>query len=599
MSRPPYDEATALRALLASTLESVYFLDSEGRHLYGRTTDDAIIRESAGARFDAQRRAVMDSGEPVRDEVTFERGDGTATIAYTIAPVVEDGRRVGLVVVTRDVTERRRADAALRASESKFSVAFGHSPLALTITSLETGRLVEVNEGFVRISGYSREETIGRTPEELGLWVDPSIRAERFTVLREGGRVPDVEARFRVKNGRELIGMIGSAVVEINGRPCVLSSVVDITERKCAEEALRESEARIREFADTAPAMLWISDPAGACSFLSRGWYDFTGCTEEQSLGFGWLDVVHPDDRAGVRAAIPATPAPFAIDCRFRRADGEYRWSINSARPRFAPGGELLGYIGSIIDIADRKRAEQAKDEFLATLSHELRTPLTSAFGWVKLLARTRDPELLENGLRAIESSVMHQIRLIDELLDVSRIAVGKMHLDLQPLNLATIVESGVEMIRPAAEAKQIELRIDAPAVLSIEGDPSRLRQLVANLLSNAVKFTPAGGRVVVALRQRGGSAEVVVRDTGEGIDAAFLPHVFDRFRQADSSTTRAHGGLGIGLAVVASIAQGHGGTVHAESDGAGEGATFTLRIPLLTRATLPVQPSHPAFPLP
>ena len=484
---------------------------------------------------------------------------------------------------------RREAQRAVRESEKKFSTAFEHSPLALVITSLDDGTLVEVNEGFVRLSGYSREECIGRSPDELGLWIQPEVRAERFRRLRAGEAVPDIEARFRIRNGQELIGFIGSALVDINGRACVLSSVADITERKRAEEALRASEARFREFADTAPAMLFITEPDGRCSFISRGWHEFTGQTDEDALGFGWTNALHADDADVVRDTfleMNARHEPFSMDHRIRRADGEYRWAIASARPRFTNDGEFLGYVGSVIDITDRKHAEQAKDEFLATLSHELRTPLTSGFGWVKLLGKARDPELLETGLHAIEESFFNQMRLIDDLLDVSRIAAGKMHLEIQPLDLGTVVDDAVDMVRPAAEAKGVELRVHPEAVLPVRGDAARLKQVFWNLLSNAIKFTPAGGRVDIAVRTRDGAAEVAVRDSGQGIDPKFLPHVFGRFRQADASTTRAHGGLGIGLAIVASLVEAHEGTVRAESDGLDQGATFTVTLPLIEPST-------------
>ncbi|MGZ5440389.1 MAG: ATP-binding protein [Thermoanaerobaculia bacterium] len=492
---------------------------------------------------------------------------------------------------------RREAQKALRESEAKFSTAFERSPLALVITSLDDGRLVEVNEGFVRLSGYTREEAVGHTPEELGLWIQPEIRAERFERLRAGEHVPDVETRFRLKNGQELIGIIGSSVVDINGRACVLSSLADITERKRAEEALRESEERFREFANTAPAMLFITEPDGRCSFLSRGWYEFTGQTEEEALGLGWITALHPDDADPVRETFLAANArrePFSFDYRIRRANGEYAWAIDSGRPRFTPEGEFLGYVGSVIDITERKHAEQAKDEFLATLSHELRTPLTSGFGWVKLLGKARDPEVLETGLHAIEESFVNQMKLIDDLLDVSRIAAGKMHLEMQPLDLGSVVDAAIEMVRPAADAKGIDVRVHAQTALSVCGDDARLKQVFWNLLSNAIKFTFPGGRVDVELRSHEGSAEVVVRDTGQGIDPKFLPYVFARFRQADASTTRRHGGLGIGLSIVASLVAAHDGTVLAESEGLDRGATFTVTIPLIAQSTMLRSPLAP-----
>ncbi len=483
---------------------------------------------------------------------------------------------------------RREAQKALRESEIKFATAFDRSPLALVITSLDDGRMVEVNAGFTTLTGYTRDEVIGRSPDDVGLWIEPQRRVERFSKLRAGEHVPDIEARFRIRNGHEVIGLIGSAVVDINGRACVLSSVADITERKRAEEALRESEAQFREFADTAPAMLFITDADGSSSFLSRGWYEFTGQTDGEALDLGWMNAIHPEDRDTVRETFldaNARREPFELDYRIRRANGEYAWAIDSGRPRFGSGGTFLGYVGSIIDITERKHAEQAKDEFLATLSHELRTPLTSGFGWVKLLGKARDPDILDTGLHAIEESFVNQMKLIDDLLDVSRIAAGKLHLEMHPLDLGSVVDAAVEMIRPAAEAKGIDVRVHAQEVLSVRGDADRLKQVFGNLLSNAMKFTQAGGSVDVELRARDTHAEIVVRDTGQGIDPKFLPHVFARFRQADASTTRKHGGLGIGLAIVASLVEAHEGKVRGESDGPGKGATFTVTLPLIERA--------------
>ncbi|MGN6185526.1 MAG: ATP-binding protein, partial [Thermoanaerobaculia bacterium] len=540
-------------------------------------------------RADAQTREIpvillsARAGEESKVEGLEAGADDYLTKPFSAAELLA---RVDAHVRLRKI--RDDAHAALRESEAKFATAFGHSPLALTITSLDDGKLIDVNEGFVRLSGWTREEAIGHTPEELHLWVDRTMRAEGLVKLRVGEHIDDVEARFRMKNGDVRVCAIGAAVVEINRRRCVLSSVIDITERKLATDALRASELRFREFADTAPAMLWITEPDGTCSFLSRGWYDFTGQTEEEALGFGWTNAVHPDDREAARQAFLAGNThhtPITFDYRIRRADGEYRWAIDTGRPRFDRNGEFLGYIGSVIDITERKLAEQAKDQFLSTLSHELRTPLTSGYGWVKLLARSRDAELLDTGLRAIEESFVNQMKLIDDLLDVSRIASGKLRIELQPLDLGSVLDAAVGLVTLSAEAKNISLRVHAREPLSVRGDAARLKQVFWNLLVNAIKFTPAGGSVDVRVTSYDGNAEVAVTDTGEGIDPQFLPHVFDRFRQGDASSSRRHGGLGLGLAIVSSLVDAHGGHVIAESDGVGKGATFRVTLPLIEQS--------------
>jgi signal transduction histidine kinase len=226
--------------------------------------------------------------------------------------------------------------------------------------------------------------------------------------------------------------------------------------------------------------------------------------------------------------------------------------------------------------------ASRSKDEFLATVSHELRTPLNAVLGWAQILQISDDPEKLRRGLGIILRNAKLQTQLIDDLLDVSRIISGKMRLDVRTVDLPLVVDAAVEAIRPAAEAKQIRLaRLLDPQAGPVAGDAERLQQVVWNLLSNAVKFTPRGGRAEVRLERVGSQVEIVVADTGMGIGAEFLPQVFDRFRQLDSSTTRKHGGLGLGLAIVRHLTELHGGTVEAQSPGEGQGTTFVVRLPV------------------
>ena len=233
---------------------------------------------------------------------------------------------------------------------------------------------------------------------------------------------------------------------------------------------------------------------------------------------------------------------------------------------------------------AEAQRVNQLKDEFLATLSHELRTPLNAIMGWAQLmgLGSMNEDEMKEAG-RAIERNAQTQKQLIEDLLDMSRIISGKLLLDVQQLEPVSVVETAIETIRPSAAVKEIRIeKILDPLAGPISGDPARLQQVVWNLLSNAVKFTPKGGKIQVRLEQVNSHIEVSVSDTGQGIDPEFLPHLFERFRQADASTTRKHGGLGIGLAIVKEIVELHGGTVRAKSAGEGKGAAFVVILPIL-----------------
>lgn len=251
---------------------------------------------------------------------------------------------------------------------------------------------------------------------------------------------------------------------------------------------------------------------------------------------------------------------------------------------------ELLGLERSAR--ADAERTGKMKDEFLATLSHELRTPLNAILGWSQLMREMRENGDLDEGLQIIERNARAQAKIIEDLLDMSRIISGKVKLDIQPVDLAAAVQAAIENARPAAQAKNIRLEclID-PAVKPVCGDPNRLQQVLWNLLSNSVKFTPADGRITVTLKKVNSQSVITVTDTGEGIEPEFLPHVFDRFRQADGSTTRRHSGLGLGLSIVRQLVELHGGTITARSDGKDKGALFEILLPCVA----PVREQEPA----
>jgi signal transduction histidine kinase/CheY-like chemotaxis protein len=233
---------------------------------------------------------------------------------------------------------------------------------------------------------------------------------------------------------------------------------------------------------------------------------------------------------------------------------------------------------------AEAEAANRAKDEFLATVSHELRTPLNAMYGWMQVLQRLDyERDSVIRGMEAIDRNIKAQLRLIDDILDVSRIVTGKFSLDVRPVNLVSVIEGALDAVRPAADAKTIELLVNLDAAAGqVSGDAQRLQQVVWNLLANAIKFTPKSGHVAIELKRADSQIEIAVSDTGQGISAEFLPFVFDRFRQADSSSARQHGGLGLGLAIVRHLVELHGGTAQALSDGEGQGATFVIRLPLL-----------------
>jgi PAS domain S-box-containing protein len=449
--------------------------------------------------------------------------------------------------------------------------------------------------------------------------VDPSARALRAVTAEAGIRscwaVPVHSAAGRTlgalviwdrRVGRPDAADLESAEIVARTAAIVVERDLEQRERQLAARALRESEARFRKLADDAPGMVWVTEADGGCTYLSRSWYDFTGQPPATGLGFGWLEAAHPEDRATAEVAYREAHRQqdaFRLEYRIRRADGVYRWAMDAASPRFDPEGQFLGFVGSLIDITDRKLAEvhqqsvieaeraartqaervnRMKDEFLATLSHELRTPLNAIHGWAQLLGRggaAWEPETLQRGLEAIERNARAQKRMIEDLLDMSRIISGKVRLDLQPTDLADVLEQSLQSVQPAAEARGVLLEREIGDVPLVLGDPGRLQQVIWNLLTNAIKFTEPGGRVSVRL-EGGESVRLVVADDGVGIAADFLPSVFDRFRQADGSASRRHTGLGLGLSIVKQLVELHGGEVHAYSSGEGCGSTFSLTLP-------------------
>ncbi len=399
---------------------------------------------------------------------------------------------------------------------------------------------------------------------------------------------------------------------------------------------LKESEQRFRSLSASSPVGIFLTDVEGRCTYANPRFQAICGFTFEQSLGEGWMESVHPDDRDRVMAYWRAwilTKCDHSDEFRIQTPEGIIRWVHVRGSPMLSAQGQLLGQVGTVEDITERKQAEEAraqiireqiarqqaeaanrmKDEFLATLSHELRTPLNSILGWAGLLrTRSFDAATTARALETIERNAKSQAQLIEDILDVSRIIRGKLHLNLRPINLVPAIEAAIEAMRPAAEDKRIQLEAvfdpweegdsDGMGGLSsgslggasvktsslkenlkngifIKGDSDRLQQVVWNLLSNAIKFSSEGGKVQVRLTKAGSYAQIQVIDTGIGISADFLPYVFDRFRQEDSTTTRSYGGLGLGLAIVRHLVELHGGTVEVDSEGEGKGATFTVNL--------------------
>ena len=462
---------------------------------------------------------------------------------------------------------------------------------AIFMTDAE-GRVISWNLGAERILGYGEAEIQGQTasrfftPEDLERGED---QKELATAAREG-RAEDERWHVRKDGTRFWASGVVSPVRGETGALLGFTKVMrDMTERKRLEEE------RDRFFT-LSMDMLCIVGLDGYFRRVNPAFERTLGYTTEELLAAPIFDFLHEEDRPILKAEYVklSTGEPTAyLENRSRCKDGSYKWVGWTYFP--VPEEGLAYGVGR--EVTKRRQMEETlklraeeleqanhtKDEFLATLSHELRTPLTAILGWSRLLrARQFDEAGRERAVEIIERNAEAQAKLIEDLLDVSRIITGKLRLEVQPIALAPVVETVVNALRPAAEAKQLQLEpaLD-PIAGPVTGDPNRLRQIITNLLSNAIKFTPEGGRVEVRLERVDSHARLKVRDTGTGIRAEDLPHIFERFRQADSTSTRAHSGLGLGLAIVRHLVELHGGTIHAESQGEGQGATFTIELPL------------------
>lgn len=424
--------------------------------------------------------------------------------------------------------------------------------------------------------------------------VRPIVRlAAAATVLADG----DWDKTVPIEREDEL-GVLAAAFNRMAGQ--LRESLIALEQREAKlAEAQKVAQVGSWEFDLTTRTVTWSDELFRICGLEPQP----AAPNRPESL-----QLIHPDDVEGVLQAVERgiqQAEPFEIDYRLVRRDGQIRCVHAKGQPTLDASGQVIRLFGTVLDITERQQAEwerdrllkreraareeaeaanRIKDEFLAVLSHELRTPLNSILGWAKLLrTRSFDAAKTAKALEIIERNAQLQTQLIEDLLDVSRILRGKLTLQMRPVELPTVITAAIETVRLAAEAKSIQLEtIFEPTAFRVNGDPNRLQQVVWNLLSNAVKFTPSGGQVEIKLKRRGTQAQIAVSDTGKGIDSNFLPHIFEYFRQEDSTTTRNFGGLGLGLAIAHQLVELHGGTISAASQGIGLGATFTVVLPLM-----------------
>lgn len=514
------------------------------------------------------------------------------------------GLLLAAAIAEREASERRERDAAnvLRKREQLLRLAQRAGGVAAFEWDFRN-QVAQCSAEFFHIFGLPAIDGVmqGATWAEFVHPDDRQRMGEHLARVLEGRETPSADYRIITAAGQLRWLSYAGQIQRTEAGERMLGTVVDITDRVAAEAALRESRDVLALAMRGGSMGAWSRDLATNRVWWSRELEEIVGLAPGTFKGreADFFGFVHEADRDRVAAAVRqaiASRTDYIVEFRFRHAADSWRWMEGRGRAVYDEDGSARMLYGIGIDVTDRKRAEaalleakaaaeaanQVKDQFLATLSHELRTPLNAILGYAQMLQTGAiAPDKRAHAIEVIERNAVAQNQLVDDLLDMSRIATGKIRLDPEPIPAAAVLGDALEGVKPVAEAKGIQLELDVdPSAGMVTADPARLQQVFWNLLTNAVKFTGPGGRVVARLARDGDHVLASVSDTGIGIAADFLPFVFEPFRQGDERIARGYGGLGLGLAISRQLVELHGGTIHAASDGPGLGAVFTLRLP-------------------
>ncbi|WP_306396594.1 hybrid sensor histidine kinase/response regulator [Telluria beijingensis] len=552
----------------------------------------------------------------------FEEGSEAMGRWFTVyaSPIAHpDRQRVALLFT--DITDKKNAERALQASETAARAAASQAEadrrrLDALLSSAPVGIVYVDEHGALSAVNHMNRQLWGEHPmstsqdqyvEWRGWWADGSDRHGRQIqpsewALARALRGEQVEADLveiepfgRPGERRTLMTRATAIRAEDGALAGAVAASMDITAQVDSQRALRESEEKFRTITDAMPQMVWSSRADGANDYSNRRWAEFTGSTRADLLGTSWSTIIHPDDLSRLQAqwaASLASGALFELEHRLRHHSGEYRWVLNRALPVRDEAGRIIRWMGTVTDMHDQKLAAEElkaanarKDEFLAMLAHELRNPLAPISTAAQMLKLSgADPKRIAHASDVIGRQVRHMVELVDDLLDVSRVTRGLVELEREPVDLKSVIQNAIEQARPLIEKKghTLSTRLGA-ANVTVMGDRKRLVQVMANLVNNAAKYTPDGGEITVCADPvpDAGQVKLSVKDNGIGIETSLLPDIFELFIQAKRTPDRAQGGLGLGLALVRSMVNLHGGHVEAHSDGPGSGSCFSVVLPL------------------
>ena len=619
------DSSRQITNILESITDLYYRLDREWRFTdinrvtlekFGKTREDLLGKviwevypQAVDSELYTQFHKAIEQMAPVHFELASKIVPGAWFEAHAYPT------QSGLWVYLRDITERKSGEL----TQNLLAAIVESSDDAIASKNLD-GIFNSWNKGAERLFGYSAEEAIGNPATILipddHLDEEPTI----LDKLRKGERIEHYETVRRRKDGSLIdISLTVSPIRDDRGKIVGGSKIArDISDRKQRENQI-SFQAHLLDAVEQA---VIATDLNGTIIYWNSFAEQLYGWTPEEALGASILDLTPPADMRDLANEIMAhllEGKSWSGELLVRKKDGSVFPAMVTDSPILGKDGELIGIVGVSVDISERKQAEaererlhvservaraeaekanRLKDEFLATLSHELRNPLNVILGYAEVLLRSdeaRKSEFVRRAAEILKRNALAQSRLVRDLLDLSRLHIGKLSLNREVVSLNTIIDNAVETVSGDAASKQIEIRVDTPAdIVFVDADPLRLEQVIWNLLNNAVKFTPSGGKVAIRLRGGEGLLMLTVEDTGPGIEAEFMPHVFEMFRQADASSSRHHSGMGIGLALVKQLIELHGGKVAVDST-LGQGAKFTIELPTTreSEATSDYSPAH------
>ena len=566
---------------------------------------DAVMQRWKSFDFEDERLVVNrnEAPEEVFVTLTYSPVPGNIFAETSSGETTERAEAAGVLVTVNETTKLIRARAceaervqlkealaeqALRESQNRFRHALEIDTVGVVFFNNQ-GLVTEANNAFLKMSGFSREDQKTGKLRSDDLMPPVSYSTAWLEELEATGRIAPHERELFHKDGTRWWALVATKRLHYDE---IVAYVIDISERRRIEESLRESETRFRTLVEASPALIWQGGPRGDLIYVNQRAAELMDMSVEVVKAGEWRSLLHPQDAPAYLAAFDKAildRSYFQHRARIRNREGGWRWMNTYAMPWFTAPGEYAGYVGISLDITETVNGEIAlleanrrKDEFLATLAHELRNPLAPIVNALALIVQPEGIASVPRLLPIISHQVNYMVRLVDDLLEISRITRGKMELRAAPTDLVGVLRDVIDANTYEINEKQHELSVSiSQTPLIVEGDAVRLEQIFTNLLNNAVRYTPNRGLIWLAAWQEGNSAVVSVRDNGIGISPGMLPRLFEMFVQERRSGMGTQEGLGVGLCLVDRLVEMHGGTVEARSDGEDKGSEFIVRLPL------------------